>query len=64
MSADSNGKLAPGRYCLAVCYCGQCPHYVPVRRTWRETRALADQLATGKRNGNIRYHRKGDGHAR
>lgn len=21
---------APGRYCLAVCYCGDCDHYVPV----------------------------------
>lgn len=24
---------APGRYCLAVCYCGECPHYKPLRRT-------------------------------
>lgn len=23
---------APGRYCLAVCYCGECDHYVPIRR--------------------------------
>jgi hypothetical protein len=22
--------LAPGRYCLARCYCGSCPHYVPL----------------------------------
>lgn len=21
--------LAPGRYCLAVCYCGTCDHYTP-----------------------------------
>ena len=21
--------LAPGRYCLAICYCGHCPHYEP-----------------------------------
>jgi hypothetical protein len=21
---------APGRYCLAVCYCGDCDHYVPI----------------------------------
>ena len=21
---------APGRYCLAVCYCGTCEHYVPI----------------------------------
>ena len=21
---------APGRYCLARCYCGDCPHYVPM----------------------------------
>ena len=25
-------ELAPGRYCLAVCYCRQCDHYVPIRR--------------------------------
>ena len=24
---------APSRYCLAVCYCGECPHYKPIRRT-------------------------------
>jgi hypothetical protein len=23
---------APGRYCLAVCYCGQCAHYKPMLR--------------------------------
>jgi len=21
---------APGRYCLARCYCGDCPQYVPI----------------------------------
>ena len=26
-------KKAPGRYCLAVCYCGDCDHYQPIRRT-------------------------------
>lgn len=28
-----NGEPNPtgtGRYCLAVCYCGTCPHYVPL----------------------------------
>ena len=24
---------APSRYCLAVCYCGECSHYKPIRRT-------------------------------
>lgn len=24
------GPRAPGRYCLAVCYCGDCPHYEPL----------------------------------
>jgi hypothetical protein len=24
---------APGRYCLAVCYCGECPHFKPLTRT-------------------------------
>lgn len=57
-------ELAEGRYCLAVCYCGQCPHYTPIRRTRREIRALADQLSTRRRNENIRYHRRGDGRAR
>ena len=23
---------APGRYCLAVCYCGECAHYKPIVR--------------------------------
>jgi hypothetical protein len=23
---------APGRYCLATCFCGECDHYVPIRR--------------------------------
>ncbi len=23
------GPVAPGRYCLAVCYCGTCPHWEP-----------------------------------
>ena len=23
---------APGRYCLATCYCGECPHYAPIQR--------------------------------
>jgi hypothetical protein len=27
------GPPAPGRYCLARCYCGNCPHYVPGQRT-------------------------------
>lgn len=26
-------KPAPGRYCLAVCYCGECPHYKRIVRT-------------------------------
>ena len=26
-------KPAPGRYCLAVCYCGECSHYKPLMRT-------------------------------
>lgn len=58
------GELAPGRYCLAVCYCGECPHYEPIRQTRRELRALADQLSTHRRNPNIRYHRRGEGRAR
>ena len=24
---------APGRYCLTVCYCGDCPHFKPIKRT-------------------------------
>lgn len=38
---EDPGPPAPGRYCLAVCYCGDCPHYqplLPVRRTVIETR--------------------------
>lgn len=25
--------LAPGRYCIARCYCGNCPQYEPLART-------------------------------
>lgn len=27
---ENPGPRAPGRYCLAVCYCGDCPHYQPL----------------------------------
>lgn len=30
---DGQPVPAPSRYCLAVCYCGDCPHYKPIRRT-------------------------------
>jgi len=30
---------APGRYCLAVCYCGECPHYKPLVRNDEPTPA-------------------------
>lgn len=35
-------KLAPGRYCLATCYCGECPHYKPLPTPRRDV-ARADQ---------------------
>ena len=35
---------APGRYCLAVCYCGECDHYAPIRRhDERETESREGQ---------------------
>jgi hypothetical protein len=36
---------APGRYCLAVCYCGDCDHYKPIRRT-RERDDLETHVTT------------------
>lgn len=53
---------APGRYCLAVCYCGKCDHYIPTVRTkgvfqvpdrvapsagWDSLRVKADPPAEG-----------------
>lgn len=26
---ENPGPPAEGRYCLAVCYCGDCPHWKP-----------------------------------
>lgn len=28
--AHSCSRTAPGGYCLARCYCGGCPQYVPI----------------------------------
>jgi len=39
---------APGRYCLAVCYCGDCPHYKPLVRT-SERDDLGPSLTVAKR---------------
>jgi hypothetical protein len=27
---EGRNVTAPGRYCLAVCYCGDCDHYKPI----------------------------------
>ena len=27
---EGRNVSAPGRYCLAVCYCRECPHYIPI----------------------------------
>jgi hypothetical protein len=47
-------KLAPGRYCLATCYCGLCPHHVPYRLTGRQVSQLQAYLRHAPRyvNGN------------
>lgn len=46
-SADTASALAPGRYCLATCYCGECPHYVPIQRpAARVTPAKAPTTST------------------
>lgn len=39
---ENPGPLAPGRYCLAVCYCGDCPHYEPLPPITRR-RVIATQ---------------------
>ena len=35
---------APGRYCLARCYCGECDHYVPMPQPDADTGRLADVI--------------------
>jgi len=41
--------LAPGRYCLAVCYCGQCSHYEAFRLTGQQWSTLLDYLENPRR---------------
>ncbi|MET9313811.1 hypothetical protein ABZX12_18520 [Kribbella sp. NPDC003505] len=36
---------APGRYCLAVCYCGNCPHWQPFELTPAERARMLHTLA-------------------
>lgn len=40
-------SLAPGRYCLATCYCGECPHYEPIKRPSARS-SLAEQPRISK----------------
>lgn len=40
---------APGRYCLATCYCGHCEHYIelpPLQPRASKTRAEVVALTT------------------
>ena len=54
----SGWRTAPGGYCLARCYCGACPHYVPIEQLATNTpdsytafdRAA---IASGHRNSGI-----------
>lgn len=42
---------APGRYCLAICYCGECAHYVPIVRHRDKTdQPTPDPQPTPKRS--------------
>lgn len=52
-------KPAPGRYCLRICYCGQCPHYEPFKLSDEQIRRLTNALMWRSGNPNIRYHRPG-----
>ena len=45
-------KLTPGRYCLAVCYCRQCPHYVPYRLSGAQISRLTAYLQKAPRYEN------------
>lgn len=55
-------SLAPGRYCLARCYCGECPQYVPMSEratNTPETYTVTDRRAvlssTGRRTNLADY---------
>lgn len=37
---ENPGPRAPGRYCLAVCYCGDCPHYEPLPEIRRRPKPI------------------------
>ena len=63
---------APGRYCLARCYCGECPHYVPIEdlaTNTPDTYTALDRRAilssTGRRTNLAEYrqaqHERGTG---
>jgi hypothetical protein len=43
---------APGRYCLAVCYCGHCPHWRPYRLTGAQVSRLTMYLRNPPRYEN------------
>jgi hypothetical protein len=56
------GPPAPGRYCLARCYCGNCPQYKPIaematntpdRYTAVDRKAMAS--STGRRVSAAEY---------
>lgn len=49
---NSESKLAPGRYCLAVCYCGECPHYQPIHLSDATMKRLIAYLARPPRYEN------------
>ena len=54
------GKPEPdtGRYCLAICYCGQCPHYrrvlAPITPNVVDFRAVADGKRRAKSDSEYR----------
>ena len=48
---------ALGRYCLAVCYCGTCPHHVPYELTTAERAQLINVLSHPPRKYTASWYR-------
>jgi hypothetical protein len=44
---ENPGPPAPGRYCLTVCYCGDCDHYEPIPPPRRRPATAARNRPTG-----------------
>lgn len=48
---------APGRYCLATCYCGACSHYKPFELTPAQRAAVLHALGHPSRKYTPAWYR-------